>query len=287
MSRFFGLILCLVILGVSHRESGAIKVWPNNLARIREPDMLGPEKNYTVLPVKGRPVTHTFSDGGQKIKIISVPVPNPYMREYQLDRDCSLIEIAVFPRPLDSSSDEYHRIGSTGQSMVTALMRINGIDEVFVGHKHISIIIGQAFTWANLEPLILTAIKSVLLTGQAPVQLAVDKPQVSQDVRVVIESVENEQMFIFHTAQEISQETITFFFRGQNGFVYSGDKKNIGHLGRALVDSWESVTGVGEIFITPYTLSIILDQNHRWTTTRKKQAVDRIKSVIAQNNARN
>lgn len=92
-------------------------------------------------------------------KLIVKSFPNKQIREYSMDVEICESRREEFYRPLrDSSENPLNRLGKVGKTMVKNIMSIPGVTEVTIDPYSLRIEIAEAFSWSDVEPLIVEAI---------------------------------------------------------------------------------------------------------------------------------
>jgi hypothetical protein len=82
------------------------------------------------------------------------------MRRYHVNTTISESHIEHFQAPLRESSEEYlEKLGPIGDALVRELFSIHGVSEVFIRPYEISVIIGEAFEWEDIDPALIEALR--------------------------------------------------------------------------------------------------------------------------------
>jgi len=88
--------------------------------------------------------------GASGKKVVVKGSPNPRRREFCTKFEVSKSLIEHFYRPLRVSSEEYlDVVGPDGAALVTRLMELPGVVEVFIEPHEVTVYIGEAFDWTE------------------------------------------------------------------------------------------------------------------------------------------
>lgn len=100
-----------------------------------------------------------------KARIIVERVPNPHCMVFHATAELSQSPLQDFRRPLRPHSEEYLKeVGEHGAKVVRDVIATPGVDNVTISPYHLQIIKGEAFDWADIEPAIIEALRSLFQT---------------------------------------------------------------------------------------------------------------------------
>ncbi|MCI0542236.1 NifU N-terminal domain-containing protein [bacterium] len=82
-------------------------------------------------------------------------------RDYHTTVEISKHQIKHFQRPFhfDKETASLGEIGETGTTLVKSVCAIDGVVEVFISPYDLTVEIGRAFNWEEIEPAVIRAVK--------------------------------------------------------------------------------------------------------------------------------
>src|SRR3989344_8432148 len=94
-----------------------------------------------------------------KSKIVIEKFPNPQFRNYHTSAQICETVIAHFQRPLDTRYLRKGKIGERGQELVKEVFSSKGVDQIYIKPYELSVEIGLAFDWEDIENDVISALK--------------------------------------------------------------------------------------------------------------------------------
>ena len=94
-----------------------------------------------------------------KSKIVIEKPPNPQFRNYHTSAQICETVIAHFQRPLDTRYLRKGKIGERGQELVKEVFSSKGVDQIYIKPYELSVEIGLAFDWEDIENDVISALK--------------------------------------------------------------------------------------------------------------------------------
>ena len=104
-------------------------------------------------------------------KIVPERVLNPRLRVYHVNFEISQSVIESFKRPLRETSEKYlKKVGERGTLLLREIFAIPGVTEVYIEPYELDVEKGYAFSWGEIEPAVMEALRRVIssLTPPSP-----------------------------------------------------------------------------------------------------------------------
>ncbi len=83
-------------------------------------------------------------------------------RRYNVNRSISTGPPCNFTYPLSEDEGKIENVGDVGQSLVRRVLDIHGVEEVTLKPYQLTVYIGAAFGWKDIEPSIIDAFRVLL-----------------------------------------------------------------------------------------------------------------------------
>ncbi len=240
----------------------------------------------TAQPAQAQDQITTVRVGDKETRVaIEQGTTDPFYRVYTTDGQISSDSgIQMFDRPVLKTGEwaaAWDKIGPTGRQVIEALFQVDGISNAYLDVKKVTIQIGMAFTWAQIEPRILQILAQAVLVGKVD-----KKPQpTTAAVKLVITPGPVKRITVFHSnrslvdCQIMTLEAPTFSPVGGPLATALGE---LGPLGERLIKRLKTLPGLDSISISPYEVHIELDAVHPWSQATRNAVLNMIRDTIAE-----
>ncbi len=193
-----------------------------------------------------------------------------HQRHYGLGQRISALEMAMFHRPLDRDSD-YYLIGTMGQTIVTRLLQIPGVTELLLDSNGVDILIGDAFSWGEVEPRVLKTLQDTLSIKRSSHR----RYRESAVTKIVVVSDPDEGIETFHFNRLLSTSPISSKEYSLGLAAKITDERGL-YIARRICE----LEGVDAIRLLPYQITIVLQSDHRWSPQLRRRVKNRICSAL-------
>jgi hypothetical protein len=222
-----------------------------------------------------RPYTYK-AKGHEDLRLEIKQFEAPEVRAFRVDRKISQAR-ADFSRPFTKEDEDFAKLGPTGQTLYEGLTKIDGVDHLWIGVHELQVMIGGAFEWKEIEPVIVGVIRATLQPGSVTVRY----PPAPKKLKVVVKLSRDKQDAHFFVNLPLSNEQMHMFYAPLDEATYSDQLEQLGELGKSLVRDVAERDGVDLIFIRPYELHLSMGGAYYWTPGRLEQVVKIIEATVA------
>lgn len=208
--------------------------------------------------------TIDLSKGKAQLRMVVDVPPNDRIRAFHVNRTICDERITEIDRDLNSMSIMAEP-GPVSRDIAKRLYAISGIVSLTFEPYSVTVEIGKAFTWQEIEPKVIATLRHVSLALKRD-QVTVNVTRAGRAVTVMVSKAPNPLFRSFSTRQLISKAEISNWAHPFSPYMGKRNEelRKMGLLGATLAEKLTSIEGVNEVFVTPYEVSVTIGGAFTW-----------------------